>query len=148
GQTTPLDDGDAIYAYGGEVGGGGDGVSGPLQDPAVAAAVAQLGRVIYFEFDSAEVSLEAQPLIERHAALLRDNPQVQVVLEGHADERGTREYNIGLGERRSQAVRRLLTAFGVSPQQLDWVSYGEERPLTFGQDELSYSRNRRVEIVY
>jgi peptidoglycan-associated lipoprotein len=76
------------------------------------------------------------------------SPDVTVRLEGHADERGSREYNIGLGERRAQAVRQILMLQGVSTAQLSTVSYGEERPAAFGSDEQSYSQNRRVELVY
>lgn len=124
------------------------GLNNPSLDAATAAEIAQLSRLIYFAFDSAEVPAQAQPLIERHAALLRANPGLRIALEGHADERGTREYNIGLGERRGLAVQRLLSLYGVAPTQMEVVSYGEERPLAFGVDEESFARNRRVEIVY
>ena len=87
-------------------------------------------------------------LIARHADLLSGVSNVEIRLEGHADERGSREYNIGLGERRSQAVRNVLLAHGVSGAQLSTVSYGEERPAAAGGDEQSYAMNRRVEISY
>lgn len=108
----------------------------------------QAQRVIYFEFDSAQVTAESQNIIAAHVNYLRNNPNVAVVLEGHADERGTREYNIGLGDRRNSTVRQLMIASGVAPQQIQTVSYGEERPATLGQDENSYALNRRVEIIY
>jgi peptidoglycan-associated lipoprotein len=86
--------------------------------------------------------------VSAHANYLAQNPSQKVRLEGHADERGSREYNIGLGERRGQAVRRALLLSGVSEVQLSTVSYGEERPAAAGSDEQTYALNRRVEIVY
>lgn len=105
-------------------------------------------RVVYFDFDSAEIHADSRDIVEANARYLLDNPSDTVVLEGHADERGTREYNIALGERRAESVRRLMVAYGVDPQQIRIVSYGEERPAVAGHDESSYSQNRRVEIVY
>lgn len=86
--------------------------------------------------------------MEVQARYLIKNPAAATVLEGHADERGTREYNIALGERRANAVRQLMIAYGVSPQQIRTLSYGEERPAVDGHDESAYALNRRVEIVY
>ena len=106
------------------------------------------GRVVYFNFDSAEIRSESRPIVEGHARYLLNDPAAAVVLEGHADERGTREYNIALGERRGEAVRRLMSAYGVASQQIQVLSYGEERPAELGHDEASYARNRRVEITY
>jgi len=108
----------------------------------------ELGMVIYFEFDSSEVRPEDQELVARHAMQLGNNPGARVRLEGHADERGSREYNIGLGERRAQAVRRILMVQGVSPDQISTVSFGEERPVAFGSSEEDYAQNRRVEFKY
>ncbi len=105
-------------------------------------------RIIYFEFDSATVPAQYRPVVEAHAEYLRERPRLIVTLEGHADELGTREYNIALGERRGQAVRRLMQFQGVEAAQLEVVSYGEERPAVAGQDEASWTRNRRVEILY
>lgn len=105
-------------------------------------------RVIYFEYDSAEVAAEDRETVAAHAKLLAANPGVTVTLEGHADERGSREYNIGLGDRRAQAVRKLLELQGASANQLRTVSYGEERPATDGHDESAWRLNRRVELVY
>ena len=87
-------------------------------------------------------------MLRAHGAFLADNGGRAVRLEGHADERGSREYNIGLGEQRAQAVRRVLMLQGASGDQLATVSYGEERPAALGGDENSYSLNRRVELVY
>lgn len=108
----------------------------------------ELGMVIYFEFDSSEVRAQDQELVSRHAMQLGNDARLRVRLEGHADERGSREYNIGLGERRAQAVRQLLMIQGVSPEQISTVSFGEERPVAFGSSEADYAQNRRVEFKY
>jgi peptidoglycan-associated lipoprotein len=105
-------------------------------------------RVIYFDYDSAEIRTDSQAIVAAHGKYLSDNTQTRVRIEGHADERGSREYNIGLGERRAQSVRRALLLQGVSEAQLATVSYGEERPAVAGSDEDAYSQNRRAEIVY
>jgi peptidoglycan-associated lipoprotein len=104
--------------------------------------------VIYFDFDQSELRPEYGDLLARHAQHLTNNSNIQVRLEGHADERGSREYNIGLGERRSQAVRRMLLIQGATAEQISTVSFGEERPAAMGSDEEAYSLNRRVEIKY
>ena len=108
----------------------------------------ELATVIYFDFDSSEVRPEDQDIVRRHAMQLVSNPGYQVRLEGHADERGSREYNIGLGERRSQAVRRMLMVQGVAASQISTVSFGEERPVAFGSSESDYAQNRRVQFTY
>ena len=105
-------------------------------------------RIIYFDFDRADIRADSQSVVAAHAQYLSKNPSQKVRLEGHADERGSREYNIGLGERRGQAVRRALLLQGVAEAQLTTVSYGEERPAVAGSDEQAYALNRRVEIVY
>ncbi len=104
-----------------------------------------LGTVIYFDFDSSEVRAEDQDLVAAHAIDLTSG-SASVRLEGHADERGSREYNIGLGERRAQAVRQMLMIQGVSASQIQTVSFGEERPDSMGSSESDYAQNRRVEI--
>ena len=109
---------------------------------------APLTMIIYFDFDQSELRAEYADLLSRHAAELSNNSRAAVRLEGHADERGSREYNIGLGERRSQAVRRMLLIQGASSEQISTVSFGEERPVAFGTDEASWQQNRRVEIKY
>jgi len=116
----------------------------PLQDPTSPLAK----RVIYFDFDKSDIKSEFRPIIQAHASYLADHPRVRVKLEGHADERGTREYNIGLGERRANSVRAFLTLQGVSASQIETVSYGEERPVAMCHDESCWHLNRRVEIVY
>ncbi len=104
--------------------------------------------VIYFDYDSSTVRLDFKDVLAAHAGYLVDNPSKHLVLEGHTDQRGTREYNLALGERRGQAVRRQLLILGASQSQIDIVSFGEERPDVFGQTEEEFSLNRRVEIVY
>ena len=106
------------------------------------------GVIVYFDYDRAEVKPEFVPVIAAHAKFLNGNPTRKVRLEGHSDERGSREYNIGLGERRAQTVRRALMLQGVTENQITTVSYGEERPAVQGSDESAYSKNRRVELVY
>jgi len=105
-----------------------------------------LGTVIYFEFDSSAVRAQDQDLVAAHAIELNQNFNVSVRLEGHTDERGSREYNIGLGERRAQAVRQMLMIQGVQASQIQTVSFGEERPAAMGSSESDYAANRRVEI--
>jgi peptidoglycan-associated lipoprotein len=105
-------------------------------------------RVIYFDFDSSDIRNDFVDVIAAHGRFLAGNASVRVRLEGHGDERGSREYNIGLAERRAQTVKRALALQGVQESQIATVSYGEERPAAAGSDENAYSRNRRVEIVY
>lgn len=105
-------------------------------------------RTIYFDFDRDTIRPEFEPVLLQHAEYLRANPNATVVLQGHGDERGTREYNLGLGERRAQSVERFLTLQGVSPSQLEVVSYGEERPAVDGHSEEAYAQNRRVIFDY
>ncbi len=104
--------------------------------------------VVYFDFDSAEILNADRQTIEAHAAYMAENPGSAVTLEGHTDERGSREYNLGLGERRSQSVKRVLVLLGAGDNQLQTVSYGEEKPDREGHDESAWRYNRRVEIVY
>jgi len=121
--------------------GSGPGVQGPTAE--------QLQqRTIYFDFDSSQIKAEYNDLITAHAKYLVANPSVRVRLEGNTDERGSREYNIGLGERRAQAVRQALMLQGVADSQITTVSYGEERPAVTGHNEAAWSKNRRVDVVY
>lgn len=124
---------------------GGSALSADQQ--ALAAANAA-GVIVYFDYDRAEIKPEYVPVVAAHAKYLNGNAQRKVRLEGHSDERGSREYNIGLGERRAQAVRRALMLQGVTENQITTVSYGEERPAVQGSDESAYAKNRRVELVY
>ena len=115
----------------------GEGAQGPLST-----------LVIYFDFDQSEIRSEYNEALAAHGEYLAANGGGLLRLEGHADETGSREYNIGLGERRAQAVRRALLLQGAAADQLTTISYGEERPAVFGSDDESYSLNRRVELVY
>jgi peptidoglycan-associated lipoprotein len=128
-------------ATGANVGGTGEDVAGPQE-----GILAQ--RIIYFAFDSSELSGEGTALIAAHAKYLVAHSNLHVRLEGSTDERGSREYNIGLGERRAQAVRRAMLLQGVAESQLATVSYGAERPAVEGHDEAAWSKNRRVVINY
>lgn len=105
-------------------------------------------RIIYFSYDSASLDSRSEAVVREHARYLREHPQTRVVLEGHTDERGSREYNIGLGERRAYSVRNLFQQEGVNPAQMRVLSYGEERPAANCQSELCYAKNRRVVIIY
>jgi len=127
-----------------------DNAAGSMDDTDAAGPMGELlsKRVIYFDFDRADIRADSQSVLAAHAQYLAKNPSQKVRLEGHADERGSREYNIGLGERRGQAVRRAILLQGVAELQLSTVSYGEERPAVAGSDEQAYGLNRRVEIVY
>ena len=115
-----------------------------LEDPASPLSV----RIIYFEYDSSTVRAEFRETIAAHAMYLATNAGASVTLEGHADERGSREYNLALGERRALAVRRQIVLLGASAGQIRTVSYGEERPIVEDHDDESYAQNRRVEIIY
>ncbi|MFW2438740.1 MAG: peptidoglycan-associated lipoprotein Pal [Arenicellales bacterium] len=103
---------------------------------------------VYFAYDSSELDVDSMAVAEAHAAFLLNNPSTRVVLEGHADERGTREYNLALGERRAQSVADVFIALGVSAMNIENVSYGEENPVAEGHDDSSWHLNRRVEIRY
>jgi len=105
-------------------------------------------RIVYFDFDSSEIKGDGTDIVAAHAKYLAANPAARVRLEGHTDDRGSREYNIGLGERRAQSVRRALLLQGASEAQLSTVSYGAERPAVAGHDETAWAKNRRVEIIY
>lgn len=102
----------------------------------------------YFDFDTAEIKAESRDVLAAHARNLAENPRTQVTLEGHADERGTTEYNLALGERRANAVQRFLIVNGASREQLETVSYGEEKPVVSGSSESAWAQNRRVEMIF
>jgi peptidoglycan-associated lipoprotein len=113
------------------------------------AAAQRPGKLrILFEYDSSTIDSESRRIIEQHAAYLEANPGVKINLTGHADERGTREYNLALGERRGEAVERMLVVLGVTDDRMTMISYGEEQPLAMGHDETSWRVNRRVEFIY
>lgn len=119
-----------------------DEVNGTRQGPA------NVARIIYFDFDSYSIKPEFQSAIEGHARFLKADPKRHVVVEGHTDERGGREYNLALGQRRSEAVRRALGLLGVGDNQVEAVSFGKEKPAVQGSDEAAWAQNRRAEITY
>ena len=116
---------------------------------ASAQGVAPAGvNVVYFDYDSFALKPEARAVLERNAAHLQSNKQFKVQLEGHTDDRGGREYNLALGQKRAETVRRALTLLGVSDAQVEAVSFGKEKPAASGADDAAYAKNRRVEIKY
>ncbi len=150
--STTTDAGSAGMGGGDQAGGASSygSTGGSLSGGAVVTAedLKQLRTVFYFDFDQSVVRQEGFADLEAHARYLAQNPSASVRLEGHADERGTREYNIALGERRAQSVERLLVVNGASANQVETVSYGEEKPAVLGHDASSWSQNRRVELKY
>lgn len=142
---TPLEDGSdaSAIAFGDET-----GAAQSAQAMLDEADSALSNRVIYFEFDSAKINEDSLSRLEAHGSFIASNGNVSVRLEGHSDERGSREYNIALGDRRAQSVRRVLLFQGASVDQLETISYGEEQPAMSGHTEDAWSKNRRVEIVY
>jgi peptidoglycan-associated lipoprotein len=133
-----------MYGAGGKYGAGGTTGDAALDDPSSPL----YKRVIYFMYDSSEVMPEYISVINAHANYLASNPGKTVVLEGHADERGSPEYNIALGEQRAKSVAKLMTLQGASDGQLQTVSFGEEKPAVPGHDESAWQQNRRVELAY
>jgi peptidoglycan-associated lipoprotein len=116
----------------------------PLNDPNSPLAK----RSVYFDFDSYSVKDEYQPLLQQHAQYIKTHPQRHVLIQGNTDERGTSEYNLALGQKRAEAVRRALSLMGVADSQMEAVSLGKEKPLATGHDEASWAQNRRADLVY
>ena len=112
-----------------------------------AEKLAQVGDTVNFDFDSAELTVSARSTLNRQSAFLSVNPDLTIVIEGHADERGTREYNLALGERRASAVRDYLVAKGINAARIRTVSYGKERPAVSGSDDAAWAKNRRAATV-
>ncbi|MHB0973488.1 MAG: peptidoglycan-associated lipoprotein Pal [Thiobacillus sp.] len=133
---------------------GGSGVTGsamggqyagdPRKDPASPLSK----RSVYFDFDSFVVKDEYRPMLEAHAGYLMSKRDAHVILQGNADERGSREYNLALGQKRAEAVRKALSVLGVSDAQMEAISFGEEKPRNEGHDEAAYAENRRTDVVY
>jgi peptidoglycan-associated lipoprotein len=117
-------------------------------NPYMPGSTILLDRTFYFEYDQSVIKPEAFPALEAHARMLIEHPDRRVTIEGHADERGTRDYNLALGERRAQAVRLFLVSAGVPTRQIETVSYGEERPEDSRHADSAWSRNRRAAMVY
>ena len=122
----------------------GTGGVNPLRDPNNILSK----RSVYFEFDSFTVADQYKPIVEAHARYLAANRNARVTLQGHADERGSREYNIALGQKRSDAVKRMVTVMGVQETIVETVSFGKEKPRNMGHDEAAWAENRRVDIIY
>lgn len=121
------------------------GISGnPLKDPSNILSK----RSIYFELDSNVVKDEFKPVVSAHARYLQQNRAVKMKIEGHADERGSREYNLALGQRRADAVKQAMQLLGAQPDQIETVSFGEEKPKATGNDEKAWSENRRADLAY
>lgn len=146
----PVEDRKAEAVGPGGPGAGKSQVTPVTADPAAANAAgpANVARIVYFDYDSYVIKPEFQQLIESHARFLKANNRRKIVIEGHTDERGGREYNLALGQRRSEAVRRALNLLGVADSQVEAVSLGEEKPANAGSDESAWSKNRRAEIAY
>jgi peptidoglycan-associated lipoprotein len=149
----PVEDRTAGTKQTGPAAGAGAGASGvtPVQIGATddsAAGPANTTKVVYFDFDSYVVKPEFQGAIETHAKYLTANKARKIAIEGHTDERGGREYNLALGQKRSEAVRRALALLGVADSQMEAVSFGKEKPAASGSDEGSMAKNRRAEIFY
>jgi len=150
----PVDDkaGSNVAVPGGGPGtGGGQSQVQPVQADSASATQqgpANVARIIYFDYDSNEIKPQFQQLIEAHARYLKASSARHVVIEGHTDERGGSEYNLALGQRRAEAVRRALGLLGVGDAQVEAVSMGKEKPATEGHDESAWQQNRRAEIAY
>jgi peptidoglycan-associated lipoprotein len=150
-QTKPSEPPPATAATGeASTSGVGEAAAGtkPLTPQQQALAALRTRNIVYFDYNSSEIPQEYLAVVSANAAYLVKYPTARLRLEGNTDERGSREYNIGLGERRAQTVRRAMLAKGVSEGQMTTVSYGEERPAVPGHDEAAYAQNRRVEFVY
>ena len=123
---------------------GASGAGNPLKDPRSPLS----RREIFYDYDSFTVKDEYKPLLEAHAAYLKQNRNARIKVEGNTDERGSREYNLALGQKRSESVKRVLTLLGVSDGQIDTVSFGEEKPRNPASSEAAYSENRRCDLLY
>ncbi|MEX2618010.1 MAG: peptidoglycan-associated lipoprotein Pal [Alphaproteobacteria bacterium] len=124
----------------------------PTQTPGITPGsqedlVVNVGDRIFFGFDKSDITSDAAETLKKQAAWMQSNPNVTVIVEGHADERGTREYNLALGERRANAMREQLIALGVSPARIETISYGKERPAVAGSNESAWAQNRRGVMV-
>ena len=117
---------------------------GPLKDPANILSK----RSIYYDLDKFDVKDEYRPLVEAHAKYLRENPSTKMLIQGNTDERGSREYNVALGQRRADGVKRMLMLLGAKEAQIESVSLGEEKPKAEGHDEAAWSQNRRSDMLY
>jgi len=126
----------------------GSALPGDAGDPRKNPASPLSKRSVHFDFDSFVVKDEYRPMLEAHAGYLKSKRDARVILQGHADERGSREYNLALGQKRAEAVRKVLTVLGVNDTQMEAVSFGEEKPRNPGSAEEAYAENRRTDVVY
>ena len=158
GTSVPLNDVPVVdataKAVGADAGAAGAGVQGggvapvDLGRASDQASVPTESRLVYFDYDSFVVKPEFQSVIAAHARFLRAQPARKVAIEGHTDERGGREYNLALGQKRAEAVRNALSILGVSSSQMEAVSFGKEKPVVTGNEEAAFAKNRRAEIRY
>jgi peptidoglycan-associated lipoprotein len=160
GTSVPLNDVPVVDATSKTVGadsaaaGSGSGVqaggaaTGDVGNLSAQAPGPNVSRLVYFDYDSFVIKPEFQELIAAHAKFLRAQPTRKVALEGHTDERGGREYNLALGQKRADAVRNALSILGVAPSQMESVSFGKEKPVVAGTEEAAFAKNRRTEIRY
>jgi peptidoglycan-associated lipoprotein len=149
----PVEDksGKAVQTTPGQVGSGAQTAVTPIDAtarPSDTMGPVNVARIVYFDYDSYVIKPEFQSLIEAHARFLKANSARKVAVEGHTDERGGREYNLALGQRRAEAVRRAFGLLGVGDNQVEAVSFGKEKPAVSGNDEAAWSQNRRAEIAY
>jgi peptidoglycan-associated lipoprotein len=138
---------DTSSTQGASTGTGGAGLGGSVRPGSQEDLVANIGDRVFFETDSATIRGDQRPVLERQARWIGQHPQVQVMVEGHADERGTREYNLALGQRRANAARDVLVANGVSGGRVSTISYGKDRPTALGSSEDAWAQNRRAVTV-
>jgi peptidoglycan-associated lipoprotein len=122
--------------------------STPRVDPLNAPGSILLQRSVFFDYDSNAVKDEFRPLVQAHSKYLVENAGNRIALEGNTDERGSREYNLALGQRRADAVKKIMTVLGVPEARIETVSFGEEKPKSNGHDESAWSQNRRADIIY
>ena len=132
----------------GQGGADSNSAGGKAVTPGASATGNLAQRSIYFDYDSFSVKEDYKPVVQAHAKFLVENPTSKAYLQGHTDERGSREYNLALGQKRADAVRRIMSVLGVKDNQIESVSYGEEKPKNGGHDESAYAQNRRADIVY
>ena len=144
-----VQSGASVNAIGSGSSAGQNNVSGVLSDKASGAGAGPAGQnIVFFDYDSFTLKPEGRSVIENNAKFLQANKQSKAMLEGHTDERGGREYNLALGQKRAEAVRQALTLLGVSESQVEAVSFGKEKPMATGSDEAAMAKNRRVEFKY
>ena len=138
---------DSASGGAGAAGSGGASASG-VMDPFNPSSVLATDRSVYFEFNSYSVGEQYRPLVNTHAQYLTNNPEQKILIEGNTDARGGAEYNLALGNRRAEAVRRMMTLIGARDAQIETISFGKEKPKALGDTEADYAENRRADIVY